>query len=101
MKIYLDNCCLNRPFDNQSNIRIHLESEAVKTILSLCEQGIWQLIISEVVEFEIEETSEEERRSKFQLLISLAVSKIFLTEEIISKAEEFEKKGWIHLMPFI
>lgn len=29
MKIYLDNCCLNRPFDDQSNLRVRLESEAV------------------------------------------------------------------------
>ena len=29
MKIYLDVCCLNRPFDDQTQDRIHLESEAV------------------------------------------------------------------------
>lgn len=29
MKIYPDNCCLNRPFDDQSNLRVRLESEAV------------------------------------------------------------------------
>jgi hypothetical protein len=27
MKIYLDACCLNRPFDDQSRYRIRLESE--------------------------------------------------------------------------
>lgn len=25
MKIYLDNCCYNRPFDDQSQIKIHLD----------------------------------------------------------------------------
>ena len=29
MRIYLDNCCLNRPFDDQSKMRIRLEAEAV------------------------------------------------------------------------
>ena len=28
MKIYLDNCCFNRPFDDQGQIRVRLESEA-------------------------------------------------------------------------
>ena len=28
-RIYLDVCCLNRPFDDQSIDRIHLESEAI------------------------------------------------------------------------
>jgi predicted nucleic acid-binding protein len=29
MRIYLDNCCLNRPFDDQLKMRIRLEAEAV------------------------------------------------------------------------
>ena len=28
MKIYLDNCSFNRPFDDQSSMRIKLETEA-------------------------------------------------------------------------
>jgi hypothetical protein len=28
MRIYLDNCCFNRPFDNQTQLKIHLETEA-------------------------------------------------------------------------
>jgi len=31
--VYLDVCCLNRPFDDQTQDRIHLESEAVLLIL--------------------------------------------------------------------
>jgi hypothetical protein len=27
-RIYLDNCCFNRPFDDQSQIRIRIETEA-------------------------------------------------------------------------
>ncbi len=37
MKIYLDNCCYNRPFDDQTQDRIHIESEAVLVILALRE----------------------------------------------------------------
>lgn len=28
MRVYLDNCMFNRPFDDQSHIRIRLEAEA-------------------------------------------------------------------------
>ena len=28
MRVYLDNCCFNRPFDDQSQLRIRLETEA-------------------------------------------------------------------------
>lgn len=33
MRIYMDVCCLKRPFDDQSQPRIHLESEAVLSVL--------------------------------------------------------------------
>ena len=28
MKIYLDNCCFNRPFDDQNQLKVRLEAEA-------------------------------------------------------------------------
>ena len=37
-RIYLDVCCLNRPFDDQSQPRIRLESETILIILAQCEQ---------------------------------------------------------------
>ena len=39
MKIYLDNCCFNRPFDDQSQIRIKLEAEAKLKIQSDIQDG--------------------------------------------------------------
>jgi hypothetical protein len=41
-KIYLDTCCLNRPFDDQTQERIRLESEAMLAILSRIEKGEWE-----------------------------------------------------------
>jgi len=29
MKYYFDNCCFNRPYDDQTQERIHLESESI------------------------------------------------------------------------
>jgi PIN domain len=34
MRVYLDMCCLKRPFDDQAQPRIRLESEAVLALLS-------------------------------------------------------------------
>ena len=49
----MDNCCLNRPFDNQANLRVHLEAEAVKTIIRLIEKQQFSLISSKILQFEI------------------------------------------------
>ena len=48
-KIYLDVCCLNRPFDDQTQARIRLEAEAILMILAQCETGHWEWIGSELV----------------------------------------------------
>jgi len=45
----LDVCCLNRPFDDQTQPRIRLESEAILIILAQCEQRQWEWVGSEVL----------------------------------------------------
>jgi len=44
MKIYLDNCSLQRPLDSRTSTRIALEAEAVLGVLALLESGKIQLI---------------------------------------------------------
>ncbi len=39
IKIYMDNCCFNRPYDDQEQIRIRLESEAKLEIQSRIKDG--------------------------------------------------------------
>jgi len=39
MKLYLDNCCYNRPYDDQSQEKNHMEGEAVLTIINICKQN--------------------------------------------------------------
>ncbi len=72
MKIYLDNCCLNRPFDDQSNLRVHLEAEAIKTIISLIEQQQWSLVSSQILEFEISKNSDLSKKDELTLITALA-----------------------------
>jgi len=93
MKIYLDVCCLNRPYDDQSNYKIHLESEAVLTILSFCEEGKYTLINSEVIEFEIGETPDIVLRDQLYSIIGIAKTKILLNDNIVSRAKYFESMG--------
>ena len=38
VRIYIDTCCLNRPFDDQTQDRIHLETEAILIILKHMEE---------------------------------------------------------------
>ena len=93
MKIYLDCCCLNRPFDDQSNPTIHIKSEAIKIIISLCKRKIFTLVSSEILEFEINKTSDILRRERLKILESIAEEKIKIDERIEKRAKNFEKSG--------
>jgi hypothetical protein len=64
LRLYLDVCCLNRPFDDQRQDRIRLEAEAVLLIMGRCEAGAWQWLSSAVVEEEVNHTPSSERRSR-------------------------------------
>ena len=71
--IYLDVCCLNRPFDDLTQERVRLESEAVLLILGRCQRGEWQLVGSEAIALEIKQTRDLERKSQLQALSDMAI----------------------------
>ena len=49
MRIYLDNCCYNRPYDDQSQIRLSLETQAKLFIQKQVESGRIELVSSYVL----------------------------------------------------
>jgi predicted nucleic acid-binding protein len=52
IKVYLDNCAYNRPFDDQKQLRISLETQAKLYIQSLIENEEIDLVWSYVCELE-------------------------------------------------
>lgn len=52
MKIYLDNCCYNRPYDNQSQLRISLETQAKLFIQDLIKTKQVELVTSYILQYE-------------------------------------------------
>lgn len=94
MRVYLDNCCLNRPFDDPSQVRIALEAEAVAAILTLCESGGWTLISSNAVEFEVSQTTDGSRRAWLSEVLLSASDHISIDEPIIARAVELESRGF-------
>ncbi len=49
MRIYLDNCCYNRPYDDQSQLRISLETQAKLFIQERITAGKIELVSSYVL----------------------------------------------------
>jgi predicted nucleic acid-binding protein len=71
MKVYLDTSVLKRPFDDQSQPRIRLETEAVVTILAIAQAGGIQLINSSVLGYENSRNPDPERRRYVERVLRL------------------------------
>ena len=63
MRVYLDNCCFNRPFDDQRQTRVRLEAEAKLCIQEHIRSGTLELVWSYMVDFENAANPFEERRT--------------------------------------
>lgn len=87
MRVYLDACCLNRPFDSQLQDRIRLESEAILRILERCKKGMWKFISSEVVDFEISRITEIEKKRNVLNLATISTEKIVINQKIKERAK--------------
>ena len=86
MRIYLDVSCLNRPFDDQTQPRIHLESEAVLMILTEVDNGRWEQVSSRMANIEIQAISDEIRRRRVAYL--LPETTMYLTADIFARARD-------------
>ena len=93
MKIYMDVCCLNRPFDDLSQDKVYLEAEAILSIVSHCEQGKWTLIASGVIEYELSKSTDAEKLEQVLDFYSAASERIVLTEQAENRAAFFQQNG--------
>ena len=64
MRIYLDNCTLNRPFDEQTQIRIKLETEAKLFIQDKIKENKIEIVWSYILDAENDVNPFKERREQ-------------------------------------
>ena len=76
MRVYLDNCCFNRPFDDQRHARIRLEAEAKLFIQDSVLAGHLELAWSYVLDYENTANPFPERRR------AIAIWKVHATVDI-------------------
>ena len=91
--IYLDVCCLNRPFDDQSQSRVRIEAEAVLSILEMAAEQKVEVLDSDIIDDELSQHPDPERREKVEVLLTIATSNVLLTTAIERRAAELQKLG--------
>jgi predicted nucleic acid-binding protein len=91
LRIYLDNCCYNRPFNDQTQERIHLESEAVLAIVKRGLQDIDEIIGSDIVDFEMKQLSDSEKLENVQNLYAVICENEKYTKDILCRSKELKR----------
>lgn len=94
ISIYLDVCCLNRPFDDQSQERVRLEAVAVDSILRRIELDEWESVSSEAVQDEIDGDPSLSRRARVQENADLAKRFVVVEIEQLTRAAELRNLGF-------
>lgn len=91
--IYLDACCLNRPFDDQSQPRVHLESEAVLIILARVKTNVWEWLSSTVLDLEINQITDLTRKNRIKLLMTAVHRAVLVQTMEAQRCKELSALG--------
>ncbi len=92
-RIYFDINIYNRPFDDQSQVRIRLETIAIFSILQKIKNKELTLLWSFMIDYENSLNPYEDVRQEIEMAASLAGESVTPDESVLTAAKEFESKG--------
>ena len=93
MLIYLDNCCFNRPFDDQKQIRIRIETEAKLFIQGEILVGKLRLAWSYILDYENGANPFTERKETIENWKKRAIVDTSETKTLIDLAQQLSTSG--------
>lgn len=97
MLVYLDTCCLNRPYDDQTQPRIQLESAAALAIMEQASSGRIHLANGSVLGFEAQRIADQTRQNGILHFLSYSSSYQALTPAIEKRGIELNQLGFKRL----
>ena len=93
MRVYVDNCCYNRPFDDQTQLRVMLATLAKLDIQQRMKNGELEYAWSTVLDFEVKKSKFYDRARQILPWADGAVVNVLVDETIRHRAKEFESNG--------
>jgi predicted nucleic acid-binding protein len=92
-RVYLDTSAYNRPFDEQTQPKIFLETQAVVIILQMVEAKTVELISSSVLEYENSRNSYPIKQEAMNRYLQLSELRQEVDGAIRQRAEDLEQNG--------
>lgn len=92
LKLYLDNCCYSRPFDDLTQEKNNLEAQAIKIIIKkYCNDEI-KIYTSDALLFEMSNIKDVIKRAKvLEIYNKLNLTSIEFSDKIMERAYEIKK----------
>jgi len=94
IRVYLDTCCFNRPFDDQKQDRVRLETDAIIGILNHVARGRWIMIGSDATDDEIDAIRDPVRRDRTRRLASYASEHVPVDADRTRRGKLLESMGF-------
>lgn len=93
MLIYLDICCFNRPFDDQSDLIVRLQTEAKLHVQEMIREGTLSLIWSAMMDIENSANPDLNRKVAIADWQQLGVEDVSVNERVEAVAETLSRIG--------
>src|ERR1017187_8038269 len=93
LRVYLDNCCLNRPFDVSDQDRIKLEVEAIRAIVRMLKRGELIWVTSSVLESELAANPDKSRAARIHRFFDLPFERVDFDRSDAERAAELNLFG--------
>ena len=93
MLLYLDNCCFNRPYDDQSHSRIYLETQAKLYVQEQILNGQHSLVWSYILQFENDQNPHIAHKHEIAKWKSLSKHLVSASDNIILNAKLYQALG--------
>lgn len=92
IKLYLDNCCYSRPFDDLTQEKNNLEAQAIKVIIDKYSKNEFEIYTSEVLTLEMNNIKDQIKRAKvLEVYNKLNLTNIPFSDKIIKRANEIKQ----------
>ena len=93
MRIYLDMCCFNRPYDDQAQPRIRIETEAKVVIQQKIKNAECELLWSSILDFECAKNPFEEHRIAILNWRNIASTVVMADMSVLDRATSLMTYG--------
>ena len=93
MRLYFDTCCYSRFYDDQSQVKIYMESEAILNIINIARKNNDEIFGSPALDLEIDQINNFEKREKIKYIYNQTItSKMDYNENVLNRVNDLSEK---------